>query len=657
MPSIRIEGFAGIAPRVSARLLPSSGAVVAQNAKLLSGELRGLHELKLVEDFTGLLPTVVRRAFRIPNDEDAPIPIGSSDFWVPFSDAEVDFINTPVSNDSYDRYYWTGDSTVYSGVPKYNTRARILNGDPSYRLGVPTPATGMTVTPPAGSDRTRSYVYTFVTTYGEEGPPSPATLAIGTDGTWELSDINAAVPNSSERTVVTKRIYRTVPGNSSSEFYFVADIAVASTTYSDTSTDDDVAANVLLTSTTWTEPPATLQGVTVHPGGFLIGFTGRDLWLSEPYRPHAWPAQYVISVEAEIVGAVVYGDSILLTTRSRPYIVHGANPISMAPTKIDSVDPCVSRRSMVSTLDGVYYASPQGIVLMNNAGVRPVSHSLFTREEWYTRYNPLAIRAVQYGMQYIAFDQANSGFIYSPAEQLSPLCDLDRFDGVEMIQTDRYSGDVYVIRHNQVLLWDPPDTIPYYYTWKSKEFDFPEAVNFGALRLKFNNPGTVQLEDEAVAHYSVFNTARIAADPEGLVAEAFETDTPEDAVGFALDNSGGGYPQLGDEVGPVDWDTVAAAGGAGSVTPGHITLPGTLVLVLAADIDGIGFVLGLVDAAGAIAADAIESFTINGVTYSTASADSTDGYYTGLGYDMRWWQWDTPAGLADAETYPVTVVP
>ena len=45
MTAIRLEGFAGIAPRFSARLLPQQGATVAANVKLVSGELRGLHEL------------------------------------------------------------------------------------------------------------------------------------------------------------------------------------------------------------------------------------------------------------------------------------------------------------------------------------------------------------------------------------------------------------------------------------------------------------------------------------------------------------------------------------------------------------------------------------------------------------------------------------
>ena len=66
MTSIRIENFAGIAPRYSPRLLPKNGAQTAANAKLLSGELRGLHEAQLLYDFNSTSPPnpIARRTLR-----------------------------------------------------------------------------------------------------------------------------------------------------------------------------------------------------------------------------------------------------------------------------------------------------------------------------------------------------------------------------------------------------------------------------------------------------------------------------------------------------------------------------------------------------------------------------------------------------------------
>jgi hypothetical protein len=383
----------------------------------------------------------------------------------------------------------------------------LANNDP-YRLGIPRPVNAPIVVPPAGVDLTRAYVYTFVSAYGEEGQPSDATLATGTSGTWALSGIDAAVPDPTERNITTVRIYRTRPGFTSTQFFEVADIALGTTTYNDNITEEAVALNPILESTLWAEPPATLQGLTVHPGGFLVGFTGRDLYFSEPFRPHAWPVEYLLTMQTEIVGLAVYNNSIVIATSSHPYVAEGVHPVSINLQKLDSIDPCLSRRSIVTTLAGTMFASVQGIVEIGVHGHQLATRQLFTREEWYSRYNPGGVKAAPYGLQYIAFDTPQTGFIFSPDEQLAPLTDLDRFNNVSGIQIDAYSGDVFVIRSNRVSLWDPVDSIPYTYQWRSKVFDLPRPVNFGALQVKFRNQTSV-VSDEALEAYQAFNSIRI----------------------------------------------------------------------------------------------------------------------------------------------------
>ena len=39
-------------------------------------------------------------------------------------------------------------------------------------------------------------------------------------------------------------------------------------------------------------PPATLKGFIAMPNGFLIGFDGNNIYMSEAYHFHAWPAEY-----------------------------------------------------------------------------------------------------------------------------------------------------------------------------------------------------------------------------------------------------------------------------------------------------------------------------------------------------------------------------
>ncbi len=508
MAVIKIENFGGISPRTSNRLQRSNEAVRADNCKLLSGELRGLRETQLIYDFNPSTPaSPILRAFRLPVSVAAPLPMGGSDTWVGFRDANVDFVRTPVLQDSFERYYWTSDSYRLSGVPQYNTRARINAASASFKLGIPAPVAAVTLTPAAGSSVTRSYVYTFISAYGEEGPPSAPTVGVGDPGTWGIAGMDTTVP--SDLNITTKRIYRTVTGLTSTEYYKVADVALATATYSDTALDEAIALNVIMPSLTWVGPPATLKGLTPHPGGFLIGFSGRDLYMSEPFRPHAWPIQYIQTMQTEIVGVAVYNNVIVVTTTSHPYTGEGMTPLSISMQKIDSIDPCVSRRSITTTLDGVYYSSPQGIVRATGGRTELATRKLFTREEWQLYFSPTTVLAVPYGLQYIAFQTTSTGFIFSPAEELAPLTTLDRFSRIAMVQIDQYTGDVYVIQSNQVRLWDPPNSVPYTYTWYSKEFDLPKPVNFGAFRLKFRG-NALQISSSALTDYTTFNTGRMA---------------------------------------------------------------------------------------------------------------------------------------------------
>lgn len=528
MTAIRIENFAGISPRYSNRLQADNGAVRADNCKLLSGELRGLRETQLLFDF-GV--TTTKRAYRLPATVNAPIPISGSDFWVGFSDPNVDFVRTPVVQDSFERYYWTGDSTSHGGKPQYNTRARIQASSVSYVLGIPHPINAPIVAPAAGVTLTRSYLYTFVSAYGEEGAPSPPTTATGGPGTWNLSGIDAVPPGTpSDYNITTVRIYRTVAGTTSTEYFHVADIALGTTTYADSTADATVALNFTMQSLTWDPPPATLKGIVSHPGGFLVGFSGRDLYMSDPYHPHAWPVQNIQTCQTEIAGVAVFNNVIIVTTTSHPYYAEGMSPQAVTLQKIESIDPCISRRSIATTIDGVYYSSPQGIIRASGGKTELISRELFTREEWQNYFSPTTVQAVPYGVQYIAFDTSNSGFIYSPAETSAPLTTLDRFNGVDAIQIDGYSGDVYIVQKNQVRLWDPPESIPYTYTWKSKEFDLPKPVNFGAMRLKFVSGGST-IPSDLLQDYIAFNAQRITKPLDCLNLEVINGERTETITG------------------------------------------------------------------------------------------------------------------------------
>lgn len=508
MTAIKFENFMGLIPRQSDRLLPPMAATAARNTNLLSGEAKGFRAPAEIADFTAQ-PFTVRRAYRIPNENYAYAY--GEDLWLTFSSRDVDVVRSLIVNDQYDRYYWAGD-----GEPKYNTLERIANGDDEYLLGVPNPTTEPTVTPPAGSDYVRAYVYTFVSEFGEESGPSPPTLATGNAGTWAISGMQTVVPDASQRSITLKRIYRTVPGQNSSLFFFIDEIPVGDATYNDDVTDDEAALNNVLESTNFAEPLSDLEGFVVMPGGYLVGWKGRRLVFSEPYRPHAWPAEYELATEFEIVGLVVWGATLIIGTRSNPYIGQGTTPAAFTMQKMDAVEPCLSRRGMVATVVGAYYPSSNGLALVNTSGLQIITRDILTKDEWHTRYSPENLYAAQFGLQYIAFVNSSFGLVFNPTEPQTKLIELDRFSGVEGIETDRYTGDVYLLYQDRAWEWNPIDTERLYWRWRSKKFHLPKHVNFGAVKLKFDT-SEEEVSDEALAPYRDYNEARFAAGPLGTI--------------------------------------------------------------------------------------------------------------------------------------------
>jgi hypothetical protein len=469
---IKIEPFSAMIPRLGDRVLPPNAAQFAANLRLLSGEIRGLHKLSPQHAFGTAYP----KAYRLAD------PLGVDGYtWVGFSSRDVDLVKGPLIDDAYDRYYKFGD-----GVPQYNTLERIRNEDPWYYLGVPQPDDDPTVTPGSGteSDEERWYCYTFVSAYGEEGPPSNPVKGTGApDATWAIANLDTTPADAANRNITHKNIYRTVPGYSSAEFFYVDQVTLATTSYNDDETSEDVARNVLLESTNFSPPPSTLEGVVLMANGYMVAWDGQNIYMSEPYRPHAWPAAYAISTEYPIVGAGAFAQSAVLATEGNPYTLTGVAPSAALLTKAGNIEPCLSRHTIVSYPNGVVFASQNGLVMVDSSGVNIFTSSLITKTEWVNEYTPANIWAAQHEDSYIAFYSATKGFIISPKEPTNAFVAVENIGNIDFIQTDPYTGDVFITNGTSVYLWDDPVQLPIEYIWRSKDFVLPKPCNIGAVQV------------------------------------------------------------------------------------------------------------------------------------------------------------------------------
>ncbi|SET25281.1 hypothetical protein SAMN05216412_104171 [Nitrosospira multiformis] len=197
MSAFRISGFSGLVPRLAKHLLSSNQAQTATNCNLAAGDLRPRNAPLLV--FSPQINGEIQSMFRMEKD--------GSEKWLVWS-RDVDVARSPVAGDTLQRFYYTGDGEPRTSNFEMATAGANAYPSTCYVLGVTPPVSEPLVTASGGSGvmTSRAYVYTFVTQWGEESQPSPASIATSgkTDAPWMISNLDAAPPNSGTITAVSR---------------------------------------------------------------------------------------------------------------------------------------------------------------------------------------------------------------------------------------------------------------------------------------------------------------------------------------------------------------------------------------------------------------------------------------------------------------------
>lgn len=473
MSVLRITTFGGMVPRLGKRNLPETAAQIARNAKLLSGELRAWNGLLTLSPVDHPNPATVFH-----------FEFEGGDYFISF-DEKTYVVQSPLLNDSLQRLYWSNSTGVWQ-----NTKQRIIDGDPAYKVGVPTPDISPVALIPTGGTvefaETRVYVLTFVSGFGEEGPPSGAkTVTTNTDGTLTITGLNSVPAPPVDYDNITKlRLYRTITTTSGVDYRQVAEwnVGSAPASYVDSVSNDTLSTSPLLESYSWEPPPAGLTGLTVV-GGYLVGFIDRRVYATVPYRPWAWPTEYQTAVEDKIIALGAYANTVVVATNGNPYVIVGATPDAVSLNKIKAVLPCLSANSLVSTVQSVLYASENGIIAVSDAGVNVVSAPYVTRDEWLRDYSPTTIKAAVFQDRYLAYYSPTEGFMLGFDDVSTAFTDISG-TAVSSVDTSSLTGQAMIGSQGSVYAFDDDRYARFTYTWKSKPFMSPKPQNFGVLQVR-----------------------------------------------------------------------------------------------------------------------------------------------------------------------------
>ncbi len=582
--------FNGIAPILEPRLLKDEVGVTAQNVNLERGNLNALYT-------NGTHATL--NASSITSHYQ--YKFSGTTYNLEFDD-DVDVVPGPIADDAFDRLYWTGQT-----FPRMASSTQITTGGSgayprsSFRLGIEVPANDPVAGTPTGTDDgtqikySTAYVYTFVSAFGEEGPPSAASNVvtkvdgqsvvvsdlsfvqaksdtnyggtkvtgttvttssgsatvtvttssahglsasdvIGLDGFADTGGITAAninltftiatVPSSTTFTITaattasstatsssatllkdfvgTKRIYRSNTGSNTTDFQFVAEVSMATTSYTD-STDND-ALGEIIPSTFWIAPPdddsstypnGQMKGLTAIGNGIFAGFSGKRLCFSEPFLPHAWPVAYRVTLEDEIVGISMAGNVLFIGTKGTNYIAAGTDPQAMAIQKLEAAEPLLYKRSLVDMGGYCIYSGPDGLIGVENGQVTNLTQALISPDQWKGTYvvQSAGMHEGKYVGQYSASNQTPQAIIFDVSGDVNALTTVDTLLNTGSstnsgFYTDPETNELYLINKPSsgnctVESFDDSSTsTKRTFVFKSKEFVLPKATSMNFVKVE-----------------------------------------------------------------------------------------------------------------------------------------------------------------------------
>lgn len=460
MAILKLTAFAGESPKLIPRLLPDNAAQLAINTRLDDGGLTPVRKPHVVHEFLeSNLQTLVRHAGQ----------------WLGWA-TPVHAVPGPVASD---RLYITGD-----GAPKMRV------GSTVYPLAVPIPTAALTATLSGTATSelgsTRLYVYTWVTEFGEESEPCPVSAEIywKPGQTVTLSGFEA-VPTG--RAIVKQRIYRSQSAFTGTQLYLIAERDAVTTSFV-----DNVASKAIqepLPSLYYNPPIDTLRGLTSMPGGMMAAFSGKDLYFCEPYQPHAWPVDYVLTTDYDIVGLGAFGNSLAVMTTGNLYLASGTSPESMQMQKLELNLPCIAARGIVDLGYAIAYPSHDGLVLVSDGGARVISEGLFSRDDW-LRMNPDTFFASQYdGRYFVPYRYLDENNAAQAGTMILDLTGEQQFVirsnlTPQAMYYEPQTGNLYMLVGQLLYQWDDVSRPFYQQTWKSKLFALPRPTNFGAILIE-----------------------------------------------------------------------------------------------------------------------------------------------------------------------------
>lgn len=470
---LTFQQFSGIAPRIAPRLLPATLAQEALDVKLWSGELRPHYADTIIKYIPSTTQSIYRYKWKNKKYN-----------WLGWAKS-VNVVKGPVYDDENNRIYLM----VNDGTGFLVTDSSLLE-DRDYINGLESKAYAVAIPEPGQSDiwvsggtgsgdiESRSYVYCYVRQWS--------------DGTIDVGKSSGPLKNSSDRSRYTVDvrpgqvvdmsivdpiahangigaginkiyIYRSEVTSAGQALYSYVDQFDVNTNrvtnnpaavwvsngsyYKYSDSKPNTSLGEACPSIYWDPPVGGLKGLVSLQNGLFAAYKDSTIYVSDWNAPHAWPYEHTVTIDYPIVGLGSFGNTIVVCTEAAPVLITVTDPTKPTTRAIQENCPCVSAGSIVSTRNGVIFASTNGLVLINSASPTFITEKIITQDEWLPLH-PESLQAAFLNNTYY-------GFFTNPTEKAAGfLFDLDSYTYSTVYNSIVSSGMVYTSQPTKVVYND-----------------------------------------------------------------------------------------------------------------------------------------------------------------------------------------------------------
>lgn len=470
---LTFQQFSGIAPRIAPRLLPATLAQEALDVKLWSGELRPHYADTIIKYIPSTTQSIYRYKWKNKKYN-----------WLGWAKS-VNVVKGPVYDDENNRIYlMANDGTGFLVTDSSLLEDRdYINGleSKAYAVAIPEPGqSDIWVSGGTGSGdiESRSYVYCYVRQWSDgtidvgksSGPlknssdRSRYTVDVRPGQVVDMSIVDPIVHANGIGAGINKiYIYRSEVTSAGQALYSYVDqfdvntnrvtnnpaaVWVASGSYYKYSdSKPNTSLGEACPSIYWDAPVTGLKGLVSLQNGLFAAYKDSTIYVSDWNAPHAWPYEHTVTIDYPIVGLGSFGNTIVVCTEAAPVLITVTDPTKPTTRAIQENCPCVSAGSIVSTRNGVIFASTNGLVLINSASPTFITEKIITQDEWLPLH-PESLQAAFLNNTYY-------GFFTNPTEKAAGfLFDLDSYTYSTVYNSIVSSGMVYTSQLTKIVYND-----------------------------------------------------------------------------------------------------------------------------------------------------------------------------------------------------------